>query len=124
PGAAMGHAGPLEQLADARRPEEQVAEVVGGLVHAEILAAQLAERATGAHQPAEPSAVVRERPRRAEHHHVARRAEPDLHVREHGGEIPHDAVTTAAGSWYSCTHWEKTPPSVSRARTIWKNSGV
>src|SRR5439155_228078 len=33
-------------------------------------------------------------------------------------------VTTAAGSWYSCTHWEKTPPSVSRARTIWKNSGV
>src|SRR3989442_378289 len=33
-------------------------------------------------------------------------------------------ATTGVGSWYSCTHWEKTPPSVRRSRTIRKNSGV
>src|SRR5437773_403508 len=71
--------------------QEQVPEILLRPIDPQVLETELSQRPVRTHEPLEPRRLVDEGPRRPEHHHVAGRAEPDLHVWEHRFEAPHDA---------------------------------
>src|SRR5207253_10325237 len=80
PVVTVDDAGAGEESRHTSLSQEQVPEILPRPIDPQVLETELSQRPVRTHEPLEPRRLVDEGPRRPEHHHVAGRAEPDLHV--------------------------------------------